>query len=103
MAPVLCVGAEYDRVAVPEGAILAASLFSNGRHVWIPGATHYFLYDSSEFAARLIEAFFDNPLQFEMRFKDSVEGEPHRTIDNSPTSVNALADAWLATEDRVHE
>lgn len=62
--PVLLLSAEYDQVATPAASVAAADLFPKARHVHVKGATHYCLYDRSEFVADLLTAFFANPEKF---------------------------------------
>jgi pimeloyl-ACP methyl ester carboxylesterase len=57
--PVLLIASQYDRVASPESARLAAGLFPRGELVWIEGATHYCLYDNPELIGELLEDFME--------------------------------------------
>jgi pimeloyl-ACP methyl ester carboxylesterase len=59
--PVLFLSSEYDRIAAPAVSEVAAAMFPGGRWLQVRGASHYFLYDSAEAVAELIEAFFNNP------------------------------------------
>ena len=63
-APVLLVGAEYDRVALPEMSREAAKLFPNARYLCVESATHYCVYDRPEFVASLIDEFGEHPEAF---------------------------------------
>jgi pimeloyl-ACP methyl ester carboxylesterase len=56
-APVLLIGAEYDRIASTEGAQYAAQLLPRSKFILLPGATHYCMYDSADRVAGLIEEF----------------------------------------------
>lgn len=59
--PVLFISSEYDKVASPKAANLAAALFPKGRLLHIPGATHYFFYDRPDVISHQLDAFFENP------------------------------------------
>lgn len=63
-APVLLLSAEYDQVATPDASVAAAGMFPRVRHVHVPGATHYCLYDRPEFVARMLREFFADPGKF---------------------------------------
>ncbi|RKH11044.1 alpha/beta fold hydrolase [Corallococcus sp. CA053C] len=56
--PVLLLSAEYDAVASPGMSQLLAGLLPRARHVHVPDATHYCLYDRPEFVADQLESFF---------------------------------------------
>ncbi|QNS09285.1 alpha/beta fold hydrolase [Streptomyces xanthii] len=56
--PVLCVGAEFDRIASPERLALAAGRFPRARHELLPGATHHSMYDRPAEVAALLTEFF---------------------------------------------
>ncbi|MEU3838582.1 alpha/beta hydrolase [Streptomyces sp. NPDC028635] len=56
--PVLCVTAEFDRIASPERLAQAAGRFPDARHERLPGATHYSMYDRPREVARLLGDFF---------------------------------------------
>jgi pimeloyl-ACP methyl ester carboxylesterase len=56
--PVLCVSAEFDRIASPERLALATDRFPDARHERLAGATHYSMYDRPREVARLLEGFF---------------------------------------------
>lgn len=59
--PVLLVATEYDQVATPASSQMAAGLFPNARHVLVPVATHYCLYDQPDLVAGMLREFFENP------------------------------------------
>ncbi|MBZ5521688.1 MAG: alpha/beta hydrolase [Acidobacteriia bacterium] len=56
--PVLMITCEYDKIAAPAMSRLAVSRFPHASLIEVQGATHYCLYDRSEFIAGLIEEFF---------------------------------------------
>lgn len=59
--PVLLMSTEYDEIATAANSRMAAGLFPNARHVHVPAATHYCLYDQPDFVSSLLHAFFENP------------------------------------------
>jgi pimeloyl-ACP methyl ester carboxylesterase len=62
--PVLLIAAEYDQVATPAGSKAAYDLFLNARYMYVQGATHYCLYDRSEFLGGILKDFFAAPGSF---------------------------------------
>jgi len=60
-APILIVGCEYDQVASAAKSREAAGLFPRCRHIELPGATHYSLYDRTELVAAMLRRFFHDP------------------------------------------
>ncbi|MFI7011241.1 alpha/beta fold hydrolase [Streptomyces sp. NPDC050145] len=56
--PVLCVGAEFDRIASPERLALAAGRFPRARHELLAGATHHSMYDRPAEVAAVLTDFF---------------------------------------------
>lgn len=56
--PVLCVGAEFDRIASPERLALAAGRFPRARHELLAGAAHHSMHDRPVEMARLLTGFF---------------------------------------------
>jgi pimeloyl-ACP methyl ester carboxylesterase len=60
-APILIVGCEYDQVASAAKSREAAGLFPRCRHIELPGATHYSIYDRSGVVAAMLRRFFRSP------------------------------------------
>jgi pimeloyl-ACP methyl ester carboxylesterase len=59
--PVLLLSTEYDGIVTPGSSRMAAQLLPDARHVHVPAATHYCLYDRSDFVAHLLHTFFRAP------------------------------------------
>ena len=59
--PIMFIGAEYDRLTSPVAVEHAAKLFPRGHYLYVPGATHYFVYDHAEMVGDLIEKFVVDP------------------------------------------
>lgn len=59
--PILIIGCEYDQVASAAKSREAAGLFPRCRHIELPGATHYSLYDRTELVAAMLRRFFHDP------------------------------------------
>jgi pimeloyl-ACP methyl ester carboxylesterase len=56
--PVLLLTTEYDEVVTARSSRMAVELLPNARHIHVPAATHYCLYDRPEFVAHLLHNFF---------------------------------------------
>lgn len=59
-APILMMGCEFDQVAQAAKSREAARLFPNCRHVELPGATHYSIYDRTELVSAMLQRFFQD-------------------------------------------
>jgi pimeloyl-ACP methyl ester carboxylesterase len=59
--PILLVGCEYDQVASAAKSREAAGLFPRCRHIELPGATHYSIYDRTGVVAAMLRRFFRSP------------------------------------------
>lgn len=60
-APILMMGCEYDQVALAAKSREAARSFPNCRHIELPGATHYSIYDRTELVSAMLQRFFEDP------------------------------------------
>jgi pimeloyl-ACP methyl ester carboxylesterase len=60
-APILIVGCEYDQVASAAKSREAAALFPRCRHIELPGATHYSIYDRTGVVSAMLRRFFRSP------------------------------------------
>lgn len=58
--PILMVGCEYDQVAMAAKSREAARLFPDCRHIELPGATHYSIYDRTEMVSAMLQRFFQD-------------------------------------------
>ncbi|HEX7288659.1 MAG TPA: alpha/beta fold hydrolase [Candidatus Angelobacter sp.] len=59
--PILIVGCEYDQVASAAKSREAAGLFPRCRHIELPGATHYSIYDRAGVVAAMLRRFLSCP------------------------------------------
>jgi pimeloyl-ACP methyl ester carboxylesterase/nucleoside-diphosphate-sugar epimerase len=60
-SPILMMGCEYDQVALAAKSREVARLYPNCRHVELPGATHYSIYDRTELVSAMLQRFFQDP------------------------------------------
>jgi pimeloyl-ACP methyl ester carboxylesterase len=58
---ILIIGCEFDMVAAPAKSREAAQRFPRCKHVELPGATHYSIYDRTETVATMLLRFFQDP------------------------------------------
>jgi hypothetical protein len=90
--PVLLIAAEYDQVATPAGSKAACDLFPNACYLYVPGATHYCLYDRPEFLAGVLKDFFADPGSFSI-------SQPAQSIGLTDANGTAAVDASLSDMD----
>lgn len=99
-APVLLIGAEYDRVATPAASQDACEFLPNARYLCLKKATHYCLYERPEFVARLLITFFENPGGFsslEVGAGTVLQEAQHATVQDEPSPAKAASLCSTAT------